>query len=82
MFITLLIIFEAVTGALVLAGGRRTQLGLAALIAFHVAQLAFGGVLWPWAAFMLTGLILLLRAERRVDPGLGAQRDTRAPAHA
>ncbi|GAB3445550.1 hypothetical protein GCM10027517_26690 [Phycicoccus ginsengisoli] len=45
-------------------GGRRTQAGLVALIAFHVCQLPFGGVLWVWAPVMLTALVLLLRAER------------------
>ena len=47
-FITLLIIFELIVGAMVLSGGRRTQLGLVALIAFHVGQLAFGGAMWIW----------------------------------
>ena len=65
LFITMLIVFEAAAGALILSGGRRTQIGLIALIGFHVGQLAFGGVLWPWAAVMLTALVLLLRAERR-----------------
>lgn len=64
-FITLLIVAEATAGGLVLAGGRLTQLGLAALMAFHVGQLALGGVLWVWAPLMLVTLGLLLRAERR-----------------
>ena len=64
-FITLLIIFEAIVGALILRGGRRTQVGLIALMAFHVGQLAFGGVMWIWAAVMLVTLWLLLRAERQ-----------------
>ena len=64
-FITLLIVAEATAGVLVLAGGRMTRLGLASLMAFHVGQLAFGGVLWVWAPFMLVALGLLLRAERR-----------------
>jgi hypothetical protein len=67
-FITLLIVFEATAGLLVLLGGRWTQIGLLALIGFHVGQLAFGGVLWPWAAGMLVALVLLLRAERH-PPG-------------
>lgn len=66
-FITLLIVAEATAGVLVLAGGRMTQLGLASLMAFHVGQLAFGGVLWVWAPFMLVTLGLLLRAERRAS---------------
>lgn len=75
-FITLLIVAEAAAGALVLAGGRMVQLGLAALLAFHVGQLAFGGVLWVWAPLMLLTLGLLLRAERRAftPDGTRAQR--------
>jgi hypothetical protein len=72
-FITLLILFEATMGVLVLSGGRWTQIGLIGLIAFHVGQLAFGGVLWVWAPLMLVTLVLLLRAERRAAaqaPGL------------
>jgi hypothetical protein len=65
IFITLLIIFEAVAGAMILSGGRRTQAGLVALMAFHVGQLAFGGVMWIWAPVMLITFWLLLRAERQ-----------------
>lgn len=65
VFIGLLIVFEATAGVLILSGGRRTQAGLLGLIGFHVGQLAFGGVLWPWALVMLVALVLLLRAERR-----------------
>lgn len=68
LFITLLIAFEATAGVLVLCGGRWTQVGLIGLIGFHVGQLAFGGVLWPWAIVMLVALVLLLRAERRPAP--------------
>src|SRR5215203_153946 len=63
--ITLLILFEATAGVLVLIGGRWTEIGLIGLIGFHVGQFAFGGVLWPWATAMLIALMLLLRAERR-----------------
>lgn len=72
-FIGLLILGEAVAGTLVLLGGQRAQAGLVALIAFHVGQLAFGGVLWVWAPLMLVTLSLMLRAERRVE------RTSRAP---
>lgn len=64
-FITLLIIFETIVGAMILSGGWRTQVGLVALMAFHVGQLAFGGVMWVWAPVMLVTLWLLLRAERQ-----------------
>ena len=63
-FIGLLIVFEATVGVLVLGGGRWTQVGLLGLIGFHIGQLTFGGVLWPWATVMLVALVLLLRAER------------------
>lgn len=75
VFIGLLIVFEAAAGVLVLCGGRWTQAGLVALIGFHVGQLAFGGVLWAWAAVMLVALVLLLRAERHPV-------DTSAAGHA
>jgi hypothetical protein len=64
-FLSLLIIFELTVGVLILSGGRRTQVGLLGLIGFHIGQLAFGGMLWPWALLMLVALVLLLRAERR-----------------
>jgi hypothetical protein len=66
-FITVLILAEATAGVLILSGGRRTQVGLIALIGFHVGQLAFGGVLWIWAPLMLITLVLLLRAERNAS---------------
>lgn len=46
---------------------RRQAIGarLVALVAFHVGQLAFGGVMWIWAPVMLVTLWLLLRAERQ-----------------
>ena len=74
-FITLLIIAEATAGALILSGGRRTQVGLIALIGFHIGQLAFGGALWIWAPLMLVALVLLLRAERHATTT-----PTRAPS--
>ena len=46
LFSTPLVVFEATVGRLVLAGGRRTQVGLVAAIAFHVAPLSFG---WGFA---------------------------------
>ena len=72
----LLIVFEATMGALILSGGRRTQVGLVGLIIFHVGQLAFGDVLWEWAPIMLAAVGLLLRAERHAATDL----ECRAPA--
>ena len=80
-FITVLIIFEATMGVLILSGGpTNPDRAVGGLIGFHIGRLAFGGVLWPWAAVMLTALVLLLRAERKAAPGLAAQR-LRDPAH-
>jgi hypothetical protein len=67
LFISALIAAEATAGALVLGGGRWTQVGLVALIGFHLGQLAFGGVLWIWAPLMLVALVLMLRAVRRAE---------------
>lgn len=82
LFIPVLIAAEAIAGLLVLAGGRRTQAGLVALMVFHVGQLAFGGVLWVWAPLMLVTLGLLLRAERHWSaPAGGAASRAVATAH-
>lgn len=88
VFIGLLIVFEATAGVLVLCGGRWTRAGLIALIAFHVGQLAFGGVLWVWAGLMLVTLVLLLRAERHPPEASAAgpvrprhRGGVRAPGH-
>lgn len=66
LWIGLLITFEAVTGILILSGGWPTRAGLVAAIAFHVGL----GVFFSWfltyyAAVMLVGMGLLLRAEWR-----------------
>jgi hypothetical protein len=63
VFITLLVIFEAVVGALILSGGRRTRVGLSGAILMHVGLLPFGWVLSVWSIVMLVALVLLLRAE-------------------
>lgn len=76
-FVSLLIVAEATAGVLVLSGGRWTQFGLISLMAFHVGQLAFGGVLWVWAPIMLVTLWLLLRAERLSS----SSRATGQPTH-
>jgi hypothetical protein len=43
---------------------KRTQLGLAVAIAFHVALLSFGWGFYAWSIPMIGALGLLLRAER------------------
>ncbi|HVL03212.1 MAG TPA: hypothetical protein VM386_02120 [Acidimicrobiales bacterium] len=65
VFISLLVVFEATVGVLVLSGGRRAQLGLLGAIAFHVALLSFGWGFYVWSIPMIAALVLLLRAERR-----------------
>ena len=64
-FIGLLILGEATAGILVLRGGRRLEVGLMLLLAFHVGLLFFGWWLWLYAVPMLGALTLLLRAQRR-----------------
>lgn len=64
LFIGLLIAGEATAGILVLSGGRRLEVGLELLLAFHVGLLFFGWWLWLYAVPMLGALVLLLRAER------------------
>jgi hypothetical protein len=63
-FIGLLVVFEAVVGALVLSGGRRTRLGLAGVIAFYLLLWLFGWMEAVWCLVMLPATVLLLRAER------------------
>jgi hypothetical protein len=65
LFISLLVIFEAAVGVLILSGGRSTQLGLIGAIGFHVALWLFGWGVPTYALIMVPALILLLRAERR-----------------
>ena len=43
-WISLLVVFEATVGALILSGGRRTQLGYVGVIGFYLALWLFGGV--------------------------------------
>ncbi|MGH3465845.1 MAG: hypothetical protein ACRDP9_30605 [Kribbellaceae bacterium] len=64
IFIGLLIAFEAVTGALVLVGGRIRQAVLVLLIAFNVALVSFGWGFLVWSVPLLLGLCLLWRAGR------------------
>jgi hypothetical protein len=65
LFIGMLTVFEAAVGALVLSGGRRTQLGYAGVIAFYAALWIFGWFETVWVLAMLPLMVLLLRAERR-----------------
>jgi hypothetical protein len=65
LFIGLLVAFEAVVGVLILSGGRRTQLGLAAALGFHLALWLFGWMTTIYSQVMVPVLVLLLLAERR-----------------
>jgi hypothetical protein len=49
LFVTLLIVFEATVGLLILSGGRKTQVGLVGLIGMQLGLLVFGWVLTIWA---------------------------------
>jgi hypothetical protein len=65
LFISLLVVFEAAVGVLILSGGRRTRIGLVGAILFHSALWLFGWYETVWAIVMLPPMLLLLRAELR-----------------
>jgi hypothetical protein len=65
IFIPLLIAFELAVGVLMLTGGRRTQLALAAAIGFHIGLMFFGWAYYPFSIAMIIAFVLLLRAERK-----------------
>ena len=65
LWIGLLAVFEATVGALVLSGGRRTQLGYVGVIGFYLALTLFGWFETVWFVVMVPAMVLLLRAERR-----------------
>ena len=79
LWIGLLIVFEALVGVLVVAGGRRTQLGMVLVMAFHVALMLFGWFFWTWSVPMLVAVGLLLRAERHSPPLLDSRLHLRHP---
>jgi hypothetical protein len=56
----LLAAFELTVGLLILAGGRKTTLGLLAAIAFHLGLMLFGWGFWFWSVPMLAMLVALL----------------------
>jgi hypothetical protein len=57
----LLAAFELAVGLLILAGARKTTLGLVAAIAFHLGLMLFGWGFWFWSVPMLVMLVALLR---------------------
>lgn len=68
LFIGLLAAFEAAAGVLAISGGRRTQLGYLAVIAFYLALWPFGWIETVWVLVMLPAMLLLLQAERHAAP--------------
>jgi hypothetical protein len=59
----LLAAFELAVGLLILAGGRKTALGLLAAQAFHLGLMLFGWGFWLWSVPMLAMLVALLRYD-------------------
>jgi hypothetical protein len=55
---------------LAISGGRRTQLGYLAVIAFYLALWLFGWIETGWVLVMLPAMLLLLRAELRATPAI------------
>jgi len=67
-WISLLVVFEAAVGILVVSGGRRTTVALIGMIGFHLALMTFGWGFWVWCVPMLVALGLLIRAELDAAP--------------
>jgi hypothetical protein len=63
LFGLLLAAFELAVGLLILAGGRKTTLGLVAALAFHLGLMLFGWGFWFWSVPMLAMLVALLRYD-------------------
>ena len=59
----LLAAFELAVGLLILAGGRKTALGLLAALAFHLGLMLLGWGFWFWSIPMLAMLVALLRYD-------------------
>ena len=73
----LLAAFELAVGLLILAGGRKTALGLFAAIAFHLGLMLFGWGFWFWSVPMLAMLVALLRYD--VGNAMRPRRNQRMP---
>lgn len=83
LFIGLLIAFEATVGLLTIGGGRWTQAGLIAVMAFYSLLWLFGAIETVFVLVMLVPMWLLLRAERRAANVAvrGTRSQTLRPAH-
>jgi hypothetical protein len=73
LFGLLLAAFELSVGLLILAGGRKTTLGLVAAVAFHLGLMLFGWGFWFWCVPMLAMLVALLRYD--FDNPMGPRRN-------
>jgi len=71
----LLAAFELAVGLLILAGARKTVLGLVAAVAFHLGLMLFGRGFWFWSIPLLAMLGALLRYD--FDNALGPRRNQR-----
>ncbi len=69
VLIGLLAVFEVTAGALIISGGRRTQVGYAGVIAFYLALWLFGWIETVWCIVMIPAMVLLLLAERHAMTG-------------
>jgi hypothetical protein len=65
LFITLLVVFEATVGVLLLVGGRSRRLALISVMAFLVALLAFSWWYLLWTVPLVLACRLLLLADRQ-----------------
>jgi hypothetical protein len=81
-WITLLILFEATVGVLVLAGGRRAQVGMVGILGMQAALLLFGWLHTILGGLMVISVGLLVRAERHWDRSGAARPRVGGPAHA
>jgi uncharacterized membrane protein len=82
LLIGLLAVFEAAAGVLILSGGRRTQLGYLAVIAFYLSLWLFGWIETVWVLIMLPAMLLLLRAERQAASPTHGRAPSATPQHA
>jgi hypothetical protein len=63
LFGLLLAAFELAVGLLILAGARKTTIGLVAAVAFHLGLMLFGWGFWFWSVPILAVLVVLLRYD-------------------
>jgi hypothetical protein len=79
-FIALLILGEALAGALVLVPGRTRQVALYALVAFNLTLVVFGWGFAIWGVPVASGLALLARADRTHRPAAAVRTRRRRPS--